>query len=151
DAPALASPADRARKPFRGPPRSTRLYAYDDSFHAKNPDAPALDATLVAAVRGGRSPLRQRVMSEGHAPYEVLVRMPWREGPCAFILARRDPFVSTSPMRAFPPAEAWVVPVVVVLMAVFLAVGPIVQRIRKLTLEIQTSASQQYRSSISSE
>ena len=64
--------------------------------------------------------------------------MSWRTGPCAVILA-----AAPRPRRArplLPPLAVWGLPTLAVLLAVLLAVGPVVRRIRRLTRAVDDSA-----------
>lgn len=72
--------------------------------------------------------------------------MPWKEGPCALILARG----TTDPRwgSILPETQIWLLPMLAVLAAVLLAVGPVVGRIQKLTLAVQRSASTSYTSPV---
>lgn len=100
---------------------------------------------------------------------EIMVRMPWRTGPCANVLVRFDeshpgsigrpphgrlanrlpdflqiPFLN----RFSPPVDIWSIPVIFMLITVLIAVGPIVRRIRQLTRQVRSSVSDQYQTPI---
>jgi signal transduction histidine kinase len=68
--------------------------------------------------------------------------MPWSTGPCALLLARG----STDPRwgSILPETELWLLPMLAVLAAVILAVGPVVGRIQTLTAAVQRAAATSY-------
>jgi signal transduction histidine kinase len=120
------------------------LYAYDRQLRSQNPDAPRLGDEWREAIDSGSA--SRRISLDGRETMGVLVRMPWSEGPCALLLAVRPPFVG--PVSPFPPVQAWLLPGAVVLIAVLLAVGPVVRRIRRLAREVQSSARAGYRTGV---
>jgi signal transduction histidine kinase len=73
---------------------------------------------------------------------EVLVRMPWREGPCAVMLARGTTDPSWGAL--LPESYLWLLPTLGVLIAVLASVGPPVRRIRRLTAAVARAASHAY-------
>jgi len=124
------------------PPRAAPavLFAYGEDFHSKNPEAPPISAALLRV-------LEKR--SVATAPFlwptskvEVLLRTPWGTGPCAHILARG----TTDPSwgAILPESPLWLLPVLAVLGAVLLAMGPVIARVRKLTDAVKRSASKGY-------
>lgn len=65
------------------------LFAYDARLGPSAPGSPPIAAPLAAAVKRGR-PHARRTLREGNlVVHEQLVRLPWSEGPCAFVLSRR--------------------------------------------------------------
>ena len=72
----------------------------------------------------------------------VLVRMPWREGPCAVVLATG----TTDPSwgAILPESYLWLLPTLAVFVATLAAAGPLVRRIRRLTAAVARSASRAY-------
>ena len=123
----------RPRVPFR-----PRLFAYSASLTSENPRAPKPAPALVAALAAGEPTAAGWTRIRGHPVYEVLVPMSWRTGPCAVILA-----AAPRPRRArplLPPLAVWGLPTLAVLLAVLLAVGPVVRRIRRLTHAVKGSA-----------
>lgn len=122
------------------PPRPPELFAYGAQLASLNPQAPALAEEVQEALREGRSSISRRVEVEGQRLLEVVVRMPWETGPCAYVLARRP----EPPDRVLPPPELWLLPTLIVLGAVLLALGPVVQRIRRLTAQVRASAGSGY-------
>lgn len=118
---------DRKHGERKGPPPSGRrprplqVWVYDDSLRAHATDAPAIDRPI-----GGVSWFGDDV--------ESLVPTPWQTGPCAYILARG----STGDWGAvLPPGWLWLLPGVIVVAAVVIVVGPTVQRIRRLTRDVE--------------
>ncbi|WP_437593581.1 sensor histidine kinase [Sorangium sp. So ce1000] len=124
--------------------RPAVLFAYDAQLRAQNPAAPAVAEALAAKIQ--QDDVAVQPFTWGSDEVEVLVRMPWSAGPCAFVLARG----TTDPAwgSILPATELWLLPMAVVLGAVLLAAGPVVRRIRKLTEAVRRSASTSYGSPI---
>jgi signal transduction histidine kinase len=125
-----------------------QLFPYDSQLVSRNPQAPVLDEEMRAAARSGQARVTRQSKLDGMRFQEVLVRMTWDSGPCAYILARRTE--PSRPLFAFlPPLDIWGLPVLIVLAAVVVALGPVVGRIRRLTEEVRTSADSRYQQPIS--
>ncbi len=140
-------PDGERRGPGRGPP-FVQLFPYDSQFGSRNPQAPRLDAKTQEEARSGQAAVTRRSEENGQLVEEVLLRMPWESGPCAYILARRvEPHGPKFPF--LPPLELWGLPTLIVLAAVVVALGPVVRRIRRLTEEVRTSAGSGYQQPIS--
>jgi signal transduction histidine kinase len=67
--------------------------------------------------------------------------MTWTTGPCALVLARRSVPLDRLPLSDVRPLLA---PIVTVLVAVLLAAGPLVRRIRLLTQQVRRYAESHY-------
>ena len=128
----------RARPGPRGPHRApARFFIYDEKLTPRTPGAPALEAdpSKLDWVTSRSSRLQaDRV--------EVLVRTPWEDPVCAFILARgtTEPWLGA----ILPPTRIWALPALIVFVTVLFSIGPIVTRIRKLTAAVQRSAALHY-------
>ncbi|MDC0711829.1 HAMP domain-containing sensor histidine kinase [Stigmatella sp. ncwal1] len=142
-------PKPRGRPHGPRPPPGSRLYAYDAQLSAHNPAAPALDASLVESMREGRA-LASRASAFGvDEPREVLVRMPWGTGPCAFALVQWPGRFNTEERPTVPfPHEYWLIPTGIALAGVLFALGPVVRRLRQLTGEVRTFVRSAYQGSI---
>ncbi len=138
----------RFRRPPPPPPEEphTLFWAYDGSLVSANPAAPPVPADLAAAGRAGDEvALHHLDLPEGRTA-EALVRMPWRGTPCDFLLVRRQ-----GPDRTAEALGLWWAGAVVaggVLVAVLLAIGPVVRRIRRLESDVRRSASAGYASEV---
>ncbi|WP_224366475.1 sensor histidine kinase [Hyalangium versicolor] len=141
-------PPDRDRKSLGRGPGSVQLFPYDSQLVSRNPQAPVLDEQLRAEARLGEGRVSRQWRGEGQRFHEVLVRMPWDSGPCAYILARRQE-PSGPPFGFLPPLDLWGFPTLIVLATVVVVLGPVVGRIRRLTEEVRTSASSHYQQPIS--
>ncbi|PTL79809.1 cell wall metabolism sensor histidine kinase WalK [Vitiosangium sp. GDMCC 1.1324] len=136
-----------------GPPpertRGLRLFAYDAELSARNPAAPPLDETLVEPLRRGEE-LASRSIGHGpQGPSEVLVRMPWGSGPCAFVLVQRQEPPDPGLLKGLvPPPNVWLLPTLIALAGVLLSVGPVVRRLRQLTGEVRTFVRSAYQGPI---
>jgi len=120
------------------------VFAYDENFESRNATAPVLAEALTDAIQGHDVAIAP--FSWTSHTVEVLLRMPWGTGPCAFVLARGTTDETWGGI--LPGTELWLLPIVVVLVAVLLAIGPVVGRIRKLTEAVRRSASAAYASAI---
>ncbi|MDI1478181.1 HAMP domain-containing sensor histidine kinase [Polyangium sp. y55x31] len=128
-----------------GPPRPRGarpavVHAYDESLHSANPDAPVIPEALARAIREQDVAIASYVLPTSSV--EILARMPWGTGPCAYVLARG----TTDPTwgAVLPESNIWLLPTVAVFAAMLLALGPVVRRIRKLTEAVERSASATY-------
>lgn len=125
--------------PPPGLPRAAppRFFAYDRALTARDPAAPRVDRAAAAALTEGAWAAIDRATFDDRV--EVLVRSPWPDGPCAYVLVRG------STPRGFigailPATELWLAPLAATLIAVLVAVGPVVGRIRRLTADVRRSA-----------
>jgi two-component system, OmpR family, sensor histidine kinase BaeS len=121
-------------------PRGARpiLYAYDGELRSQNPKAPPVDEDAARQARAGREVVVLRGATTSSA-VEILVRMPWRDGPCQVVRS----LGSTVPGwvgAILPSSNVWMTPLAAVFLAMLLAVGPVVQRIRRLTEAVGQSA-----------
>lgn len=139
--------AKRPPPPDRGPPpdsnrrrpRPLEMWAYDASFRSASADAPTLPGALTEAI-ADTDVVASDVAWRGDE-VAALVRTPWGAGPCAYVFARG----STGDWGAvLPPGRLWLLPSVIVLGAALLVAGPLVRRIRRLTREVEQSASAGY-------
>jgi len=162
------------REKFPPPGHGPRfgLFAYDLQFRSSNPNAPELDSVLILKIKENGSSAEREVKDDffrhrppnmpfppeldGRRPpedpkiLEVLVKMPWEKGPCAYILARRpQPPSDGDSFEGFPPLQIWLFPVLFVLAVVLLSVAPIVRRTRQLTYEVREFARTAYSQEIS--
>jgi len=135
DGPAAAAPLRWGAR--WGPPPI--LFAYDAALRPLNPRAPPVEQSLAAAMSGARDFAARRFATPTGSFVEVLVRTPWRQGACAFVLAR-GPGAPSGRLAPLPALRLWMVPLGLVFGAVLLAVGPIVRRIRRLTEAVRRSA-----------
>ena len=125
--------------PPPGLPRAAppRFFAYDRALTARDPAAPRVDRDAAVALTEGAWAAIDRATFDDRV--EVLVRSPWPDGPCAYVLVRG------STPRGFigailPATELWLAPLAATLIAVLVAVGPVVGRIRRLTADVRRSA-----------
>ncbi|MDI1445149.1 HAMP domain-containing sensor histidine kinase [Polyangium sp. 6x1] len=133
-------PAPPPRHPRPNAARPAVVHAYDENLQSKNPDAPDVPEALARAISGQDVAIASYVFPTSSV--ELLARMPWGTGPCAYVLARG----TTDPTwgAVLPESNIWLLPTVAVFAAMLLALGPVVRRIRKLTEAVQRSASATY-------
>nr|WP_255653398.1 ATP-binding protein [Myxococcus sp. XM-1-1-1] len=122
-------------------PARVEHFPYDAQFVSRNPRAPVLSEDMRVAASDGT--VVRRFEQDGRRMLEVLLRMPWEGGPCAFILARREEPPPPS-MLSLPPLKDWSLLVSTVVASVVLALGPVVRRIRMLTEDVRASARSGY-------
>lgn len=132
-------PPDR---PDRGPRRAEPAIAfvYGDDFLSPNPAAPAISKDLRAAIE--KANIAEPSFFWPTERIEILVRMPWKKGPCAYVFARGTTDASWGAI--LPENPFWLLPVFSVLAAILLAIGPVVGRIRRLTDAVRRSAANGY-------
>lgn len=134
-----------------GKTRGMQLFAYDAQLSSRNPNAPRLDEALVKAMRRGADSVSRSSGPGPHGPNEVLVRMPWGSGPCAFVLIRRqEPPGEGKRDHGLPPPEFWLLPTLSALAGVLLTMAPVVRRLRQLTGEVRTFMRSAYQGPITS-
>lgn len=123
------------------------VFAYDTGFRSRNPAAPVIAEGLQSALEGRQ--LAVEPLAWRSSRVEVLLRMPWTGGPCAVVLARG----TTDPGwgAVLPESKLWLLPITVVIGAVLFAVGPVLQRIRRLTGEVRRLASNAYAGTVTVE
>ncbi|NVJ23081.1 HAMP domain-containing histidine kinase [Myxococcus sp. AM011] len=130
----------------RAPPR-VAFFPYDAQLASRNPRAPALTKDMREDALEGVTVAR-RSEQDGRRVLELLVRMPWNDGPCAYVLAHR--MEPPGPSSSFlPPLKDWSLLVSIVVAAVVLALGPVVRRIRMLTEDVRASARSGYEQPVS--
>lgn len=101
------------------------LFAYDTRLTPSAPGSPPIAAPLAAAVKRGR-PHARRTLREGNlVVHEQLVRLPWSEGPCAFVLSRRRAPVLTG---VRPPLGPGLFTIVAPLLIALFACRPLLRR-----------------------
>lgn len=132
--PPPSGPEDRALLP--PPPvldRQVELFVFDGDLRPAHPDAPQLEPQLARDLtEAGAVVLPRRWLRDS---VEVVVRTPWRTGPCAYVYARDD-----LPLILRRIRSRWLLPLVGVLGAVLITMGPAVRRLRRLTDAVTASA-----------
>ena len=125
------------------------IFAYDASFASANPEAPPVPTDLQEdlgdnGVAGAPcsitfGPENDRQTRTG---YEILVRVPGENPPCAFVLFRKSG--GQLPSASAELFWASVILCGVLLLAVLVAAGPIVGRIRRLAIDVREAAADRY-------
>jgi signal transduction histidine kinase len=131
-----------------GPDRRPRIemFAYSLDFTSANPRAPEFPARLMEALEGGRDFASTAYEAGEVRGRQVAVRIDRDGGPCAVILARHvTPHAPGVPPGLIGSAAALCG---ALLIAVLLAAGPVVGRIRRLTAAVRRSAAERYRSGV---
>ncbi len=132
--------------PIGAPPVN---YAYDEQLISVNPAAPRLAmADDVRTLEVGAVHVVPRAWYGDDV--DVVVRTPWGSGPCAFVLTHG----TTTPGfigALLPASPIWLLPLAAVLIAILIAVGPVVARIRRLTVAVNRSAAHGFADAIPAE
>lgn len=128
--------------PDRPPPRAEPaiVFAYGEDFQSPNTDAPPLPPALVKLL--AQEEIAEPSFFWPTSRVEILLQAPWKSGPCTYLYARG----TTDPSwgAILPESPWWLLPVFAVLIAVLIAVGPVIARIRRLTDAIRRSAANGY-------
>jgi signal transduction histidine kinase len=120
----------------------TELWAYGPDFLSRNREAPSFPTEIRAAIEQGAEHASAEWFVPTHDGIAVGVRMPWDEGPCAFVLVRRTQVDPPGAQRGLLLGTA--VLLAVLLAAVMFTAGPVVERIRRLTRQVRKSAAARY-------
>jgi two-component system, OmpR family, sensor histidine kinase BaeS len=124
--------------PARRRARVDRIFAYDSELRSRNPAAPPLPAALARELEGDDV---ATLRAPDHPGQElVAVRMPWSEGPCAIVVARRlagpeEGFFRSTLLPALAISAAAIA-------LLLLAAGPLVRRIRALETAVRRKDAQ---------
>jgi signal transduction histidine kinase len=130
------------------PPPPPRLFAYDRQGMPADPYAPPVPPALLAQLSGKQVARASSLTPRGPAD-DVLLAMPWAEGPCALVLVRRPIPPLGGVARVFTPAlELWTPPAAMLLLGLLVAMGPVVRRLRALRAKVLESAKAGYRGEI---
>ncbi len=120
-------------------------YAYDEALRSPNPAAPALSPAWARGADERDFYIVPRAWWSDDV--DIVVRTPWGEGPCAYVLTHG----TTTPGfigALLPASPIWLLPLAAVLVAILVAVGPVIARIRRLTAAVQRSAAQGFADSV---
>ena len=156
-------------RPPAGPhQRPARFYAYDSRFQPASLQAPALPPQVRSQVADRRvipvpvtedpaPPARAHTSSpppQFRAPVEqppsvavrVLVALPSHMQRCRYVLAEgtTEPWLG----GVLPPTRIWLAPLLVIIAAVLLAVGPFLRRMQLLVEAVERSAASGYQRSV---
>ena len=140
-------PRPRPRPPrLRGPidpKQRTDMWAYDGKFTSANPAAPTLPDVLRKALGDSDTRAGMDWRDGDIEGRQVAVRMPWAEGPAAFVLVRR-PFPPDADQSTRIHLWGAILLAAGLLLAMLVAIGPVLRRIRRLTDDVEKSALAQY-------
>jgi two-component system sensor histidine kinase BaeS len=152
-----ADPATWGKPRHRGPPRGPPPFpmgappvhhAYDAALTSANPAAPRLSASDARGADQSEVHVLPRAWYSDDV--DILVRTPWGDGPCAYVLTHG----TTTPGfigALLPASPIWLLPLAAVLIAILVAVGPVLARIRRLTSAVQRSAANGFSDKIPAE
>lgn len=112
------------------------LYPYRADLSSAT-DAPPLDPGLLAEARAGAAAASVRGRKGELRVLDVLVRMPWGTGPCAYVLARHHDLPQSLPAGSL--LREALLPVGVVVGVMLLVLGPLIRRVRRLAAQVRGS------------
>lgn len=141
-------PDGRRPRPGEGPGRpQPRLFAYDSGYRSALHWAPPFPPELRQRLETNGSPAVHDSEAPDRARHlQVAVRTGWDGGGCAIVLGQLEMPPTPRALRAL------LVPALVLsgalLVSVWLAAGPVVRRIRRLTAAVQRSAADRYASEV---
>lgn len=135
-APRMGPPPNRRPPPFPmgAPPVH---YAYDEQLRSTNPAAPRLSPSHARGADQSEFYMVPRAWWSDDV--DIVVRTPWGTGPCTYVLTHG----TTTPGfigALLPASPIWLLPLAAVLIAILVAVGPVISRIRRLTGVVSRSA-----------
>lgn len=126
-----------------GPSRvGMRLFAYDRSYRAADPEAPPFPPELAAALGTDDVAVIEVPADDGERRPLVGVRTGWDDGPCAFVLARGTQPIARPPLAGLLTTAALLA--AGFLIAVWVTTGSAVRRIRALTAAVRRSSAAHY-------
>lgn len=130
----------RPSPPPPGPPpglahvhrEPARVWGYSAAGVPVDEDAPHLD---IPAEADDEQPYVSRSSLLG-GTVEILLRTPWGEGPCAYVLATgtKEPWLGA----LLPDSPVWLLPLLLVFVAIIASVGPVVRRLAALEAAVRT-------------
>jgi signal transduction histidine kinase len=130
-----------------GHPHSDRwprieIWAYRADFTSANPEAPAFPERLRRELEAGERTATEDWDAGERDGLQAAVRMDWDDGPSAIVLARR----SAAPRSLFSTNMliVFAAQCLLLVVAVVLAAGPLVKRVRKLETQMRESAASRY-------
>ena len=125
------------RVPHRRP---TKFVGYDATLTSRHREAPHLSPEILDVI-GDSDAIALRDTWWG-STVRVLVRSPGSRKECAYILAEG----TTERWRGgiLPASQFWLLPLVAVIAAILISVGPVVHRIRRLTIAVLRSVDSEY-------
>jgi signal transduction histidine kinase len=127
---------------WRAGHRSMRMFVYDAAFQSASPEAPPLSDALRDELAGGADWAGATERDAGTESHIIALRTGWEAGPCAYVLMRG---YSTGDLRRETGFISSAVALSVGLVAaVWIAVGPVIRRIRRLVRAMRRSAASQY-------
>jgi signal transduction histidine kinase len=125
--------------PEGGPP--PLLWAFDESLTARAADAPSLPSGLRESLAVDDVVVLPTPLFGDRV--EVVMRTPWGTGPCAYVVARgrtRGGWLGAG--------LVWLLPLAGTLGAVFLGLGPVIGRLRRLRQEVARSAASGFETAV---
>jgi signal transduction histidine kinase len=126
-----------------GPSRlGLRLYAFDGTWRAADPEAPPFPSDLKKALASEDVAVTEAASEDGLRRPLVGVRTGWDDGPCAFVLARATQPIANPPLAGVLTTAALLA--AGFLIAVFVTTGSAVRRIRALTTAVRRSSAAHY-------
>jgi signal transduction histidine kinase len=118
------------------------VYAYSASFVSANAAAPPFPPEFRAALERGDTGANAIVERDGRRVLLLGLRMPWADGPCAVVLARQE--LRPDPRAVHDLVVGSALVGIGLVIAVLLAAGPAVSRIRALAAGVRRAAAERW-------
>lgn len=133
----VSPPRPGMHHPEPPPEHHFGLWAYRADLSKGSARTPVMPVAIRAGLEGGESRTSEIFERDGVSVLRMGIRMPWSDGPCAVMVAER-----ALPSSDDDPVVLWGLGILCagVLVAVFLAAGPIVRRVRRLEAEVKRAA-----------
>jgi two-component system sensor histidine kinase BaeS len=122
------------------------IHAYDANFVSANSHAPAFPPELREDLQDGADSADEFVKTDGRRLLVLALRTPWRDGPCAFVLARQE--VRPDPRAVHDLVVGSALVGIGLVVAFLLAAGPAVARIRSLAAGVRRSSAERWTASV---
>jgi signal transduction histidine kinase len=136
------SPRSHAAKVLLPAAQHAEVFAYAASLESANPAAPRFPAELRAELEAGAADAHSFAEADGHRVLLVALRTPWTDGPCAVVLARQGVRPDVRADHDLVVGSALVG--IGLAVAVLLAAGPAVGRIRALSAGVRRAAAERW-------
>jgi len=136
-------PFREGRRPRWSPRFPFRMFSYDAGYRPADPSAPPFPPALRRALEGGETLASTDTAGVGGERHVlVALRTGWDSGPCALVLARGIQPIPGPPLPGLLASVGALAGAFLV--AVWIAAGPVVRRIRELTAAVSRSSATRY-------
>ena len=132
-------PGGRPSPPRGGIGAPFEMFVYNAAFEPADPNAPQLSADSRALLQSSATAASRYPTTDGTGA-QLAVWTPWGEGPCAVLMGRLRP----RPGEVREQSVGLLLVVITVVLAVWVAAGPVISRMRRLADAVRRSAASRY-------